>query len=435
MCIFGRKQYPNLVYVRMPQENTQGMFYHCLPSNELVLLGGLPAHPATGTSRGNKHYIAWRANFYHAESYHAGPLNRLMHEPFTAIIMQQSHYQPPLKMTVIAAAVFLVLCLVFAYISIRFSRLTKQLKNSEERWKFALEGAGDGVWDWNVQADEVVISSRYKEMYGFTDEDVASNSAAWKGRIYPEDRASVERDIHACLKGETSHYVNEHRVVCKDGTIKWALARGMVVSWDHDGKPLRMIGTHADITERKNIENRMQHLAHYDLLTELPNRTLINDRLKQALAYAKREQALLALMFIDLDKFKPVNDTLGHEIGDLLLKQVAARLQQSVRASDTVARIGGDEFVVLLPVIDSAQDAAVVADKIIRALEIPFEIEKHTINISSSIGIAIYPEHGADQKSLQINADMAMYHAKESGRGNAKFFQAGMEKVEMPKGA
>lgn len=337
-------------------------------------------------------------------------------------------------MTLITLSLALVLCLVFAYITIRFSRLSRELKASEERWKFALEGAGDGVWDWNVQTDEVVISNRYKEMYGFTDEDVASNSKEWKERIHPEDRASVELDIQSCQKRETSHYVNEHRVICKNGAIKWALARGMVVSWDADGKPLRMIGTHADITERKHIENQMQHLAHYDLLTDLPNRTLINDRLTLAMAYAKREKVLLALMFIDLDKFKPVNDTLGHEIGDLLLKQVAERLRQSVRASDTVARIGGDEFVVLLPVIDSNHDAAVVADKIIRALEIPFEIQKHTINISCSIGIAVYPEHGADQKILQINADMAMYHAKESGRGNAKFFQTGMEKIEVAKG-
>lgn len=339
-------------------------------------------------------------------------------------------YSYPCSIMVTVAVVSLFFCLVFVAIAVRFSHLAQQLRASEERWKFALEGAGDGVWDWDVQTDKVVISNRYKEMYGFTDEDITSNSTAWKERIHPEDRAAVERDIQSCLRGETANYVNEHRVICKDGDIKWALARGMVVSWDAGGKPLRMIGTHADITERKHMENQMQHLAHHDLLTGLPNRTLINDRLAQAIAYAMRESALLALMFIDLDKFKPVNDTLGHEIGDLLLKQVAERLRQSVRASDTVARIGGDEFVVLLPVIDSSHDAAIVADKIIHALEIPFEIKKHTINISSSIGIAVYPEHGADQKILQINADMAMYHAKESGRGNAKFFQSGMEKVE-----
>ncbi len=318
---------------------------------------------------------------------------------------------------------------IIALLAYRFARLSRQLKASEERWKFALEGAGDGVWDWNVQTDEVVISARYKEMYGFTDEDVASGSKEWKERIHPDDRAAVERDIQACLNGETTHYVNEHRVRCKDGSIKWALARGMLVSRDSAGKPLRMIGTHADITDRKIVEEQFQHLAHYDVLTNLPNRTLIADRLSQAMAYAKREKVLLALMFIDLDKFKPVNDTLGHEIGDLLLKQVAQRLQQAVRASDTVARIGGDEFVVLLPVMDHTDDAKVVADKILHTLNQVFEVAQHSLNISSSIGIAVYPHHGADEKLLLINADIAMYHAKKGGRNNAQFYHSGMEKA------
>lgn len=325
---------------------------------------------------------------------------------------------------------FLVTAVLFLFTVYHFSILSKRLKASEERWKFALEGAGDGVWDWNVQTDEVVISARYKEMYGFTDEDVASGSKEWKERIHPDDRAAVEHDIQACLNGKTSNYVNEHRICCKNGDIKWALARGMIVSRDGTGRPLRMIGTHADITDRKIVEEQFQHLAHYDMLTDLPNRTLIGDRLKQALAYAKREKVLLAVMFIDLDKFKPVNDNLGHEIGDLLLKQVARCLQQAVRASDTVARIGGDEFVVLLPVIDTNHDAAVVAEKILQALSEPFDVAQHSLNISSSIGIAVYPEHGTDEKLLLINADIAMYHAKKAGRNNAQFYRQSMEKTE-----
>lgn len=329
----------------------------------------------------------------------------------------------------IITAIFSLLFVAVAYAAYRFSKLSQQLRASEERWKFALEGAGDGVWDWNVQTDEVVLSPRYKEMYGFTDEDVTSGSQEWKERIHPDDRDVVDRDIQACLNGETKNYVNEHRVRCKDGSVKWALARGMIVSRDSSGKPLRMIGTHADITARKATEEQFQHLAHYDALTDLPNRTLIGDRLKQALAYAKREKVLLALMFIDLDKFKPVNDTLGHDIGDMLLKQVAVRLQHCIRGSDTVARIGGDEFVVLLPVVDSTHDAAVVAEKILHTLNLPFDVAQHSLSISSSIGIAVYPEHGTDEKLLLINADIAMYHAKKGGRNNARFYLHDMEKI------
>ncbi len=308
-----------------------------------------------------------------------------------------------------------------------FLRLTNALRESEERWKFALEGAGDGVWDWNVQADTVVFSPRYKEMAGYTDEDIAANEDAWRQRIHPDDRAQVDEDIHAYLDGRTPAYYNEHRIVCKDGSIKWVLARGMIVSRTSNGKPLRMIGTHADITARKAMEERMRHLAHYDPLTELPNRALITDRLQQAVIRARRDKKHMAVMFLDLDKFKPVNDTLGHDVGDLLLKQVARRLQDCVRASDTVARIGGDEFVILLPTIEQELDATVVAQKILQSLKQPFEVAGHTINISGSVGIAAYPEHGDDEKLLLINADIAMYHAKKDGRNDYRFFVGGMQ--------
>jgi len=326
-------------------------------------------------------------------------------------------------------AVALLLVAVASAMAWRFMRLSRALQESEERWKFALEGAGDGVWDWNVQTDEVVFSKRYKEMYGFSDDDIAAGDEAWIQRIHPEDRERVADDINAYLAGETPAYVNEHRVFCKDGSLKWVLARGMIVSRDIHGKPLRMIGTHADITLRKTAEDHARHLAHYDVLTDLPNRTLINDRLQQAIAKAKRDKKRMAVMFIDLDHFKPVNDKLGHEIGDSLLKLVAKRLQSCMRESDTVARIGGDEFVVLLPEIEQENDAQVVADKIRSALQSPFEVQTHQLNISCSIGIAVYPDHGHDEKLLLINADMAMYHAKKDGKDNAKFYLREMQGV------
>ena len=301
------------------------------------------------------------------------------------------------------------------------------LRESEERWKFALEGAGDGVWDWNIPVDKVIFSNRYKELHGYTDEDIASNEDVWEQRIHPDDRARVASDIHAYLGDQTGAYVNEHRVICKDGSIKWVLARGMVVNRDAEGNPLRMIGTHADITDRKMAEERVHHLAHYDALTDLPNRSLIHDRLQQAAIKARRNKTRMAVMFLDLDKFKPVNDTYGHDIGDLLLKEVAKRLLDCVRESDTVARIGGDEFVVLLPTVDQDHDAIVVAGKILAELNQPFIIGELVLDISSSIGIAVYPEHGDDEKLLLINADIAMYHAKKHGRNNFQFYAKGMQ--------
>jgi diguanylate cyclase (GGDEF)-like protein len=184
---------------------------------------------------------------------------------------------------------------------------------------------------------------------------------------------------------------------------------------------------YSDVTKEKQIEEKLHQLAHFDALTALPNRTLFNDRLQQSLATAKRDKTFLALMFLDLDKFKPVNDNYGHDVGDLLLKEVAKRLRDCVRESDTVSRIGGDEFVILFPVIEATQDAIVVAEKILYALNQPFELADHRISISGSIGIAVYPEHGSDEKLLSKNADIAMYYAKNAGRNNAMIYRSEME--------
>lgn len=192
---------------------------------------------------------------------------------------------------------------------------------------------------------------------------------------------------------------------------------------DESDTLIHYVGTMLDITMRKAAEQQIQHLAHHDALTDLPNRTLLTDRLNQALAQVRRQDTMLVLMFIDLDKFKPVNDLLGHDIGDLLLKEVAERLLSCVkRDSDTVSRIGGDEFIVLLPRIENESDAEVVAQNILDALEQPFNILHHRINISGSIGIAVYPQQGIDALSLMKNADNAMYEAKNAGRNCFTFF-------------
>lgn len=304
---------------------------------------------------------------------------------------------------------------------------TSELKESEYRWKFALEGAGSGVWDWDVTNNTVFFSKRWKEILGFREGEIGDSLDEWDKRIHPDDKDETLMELQSYLTGETDAYVSEHRVICKDGSWKWILDRGMVVSRDADGKPVRLIGTHTDITERKQNEQLVQRLAHYDVLTGLPNRILFSDRLRQGLAIAEREQIQLSLMFIDLDKFKPVNDDYGHHIGDLLLKEVAGRMQNCLRKSDTVARIGGDEFVVLLPVITADNDAMLVAEKILDVLNQPFLLGEHSVNISSSIGIAISPKHGQDEILLMKNADVAMYHAKEAGRNNVKLYQHAMQ--------
>jgi diguanylate cyclase (GGDEF)-like protein/PAS domain S-box-containing protein len=195
------------------------------------------------------------------------------------------------------------------------------------------------------------------------------------------------------------------------------------------GAVTNYVAVSADISERKQAEEKMRHLATYDPLTDLPNRALVDDRLRQALTAAKRDKTNMALMFLDLDKFKPINDTLGHDVGDLLLKEVAVRMQECVRESDTIGRIGGDEFVVLLPAVDSDQHAVRVAEKIRQALNRPFYLAEQDLHIAASIGVALYPEHGDTPKTLFKHADTAMYYAKAAGRDNVQLYKADMTGV------
>jgi diguanylate cyclase (GGDEF)-like protein/PAS domain S-box-containing protein len=262
---------------------------------------------------------------------------------------------------------------------------------------------------FDAPMDEIVGYNDYK----FFDADTATNILKDDLRILKHgETLHVEETLPNLLTGMTQVFL----------TVKLPLRR-------EDGRIYALCGISTDITERKEIEEHMQHMAQYDALTHLPNRALFNDRLRQAIAAAQRNKARLALMFIDLDKFKPVNDTYGHGVGDLLLKEVALRIQDCLRESDTAARIGGDEFVVLLPAIETHQDVSKVGQKILHALNQPFALAGHTLEISGSIGVAVYPQHGKDEKLLVKSADIAMYHAKKNGRNNVKMYQPGLQGI------
>jgi diguanylate cyclase (GGDEF)-like protein/PAS domain S-box-containing protein len=197
-------------------------------------------------------------------------------------------------------------------------------------------------------------------------------------------------------------------------------------------KPLYIISAR-DISDRKNAEQRISYMASHDALTNLPNRTLLQDRIQQTLAHCVRRHQQAAIIFIDLDKFKAINDTLGHDVGDALLKETSARLVSHVRSDDTVARHGGDEFIILLTEICHPEDAGAIAQKLLESLLLPFNIKNHTLYISASIGIAIYPDDGQNMETLLKNSDLAMYHAKETGRNNYQFFSAKLNELAAEK--
>lgn len=431
-----------------------------------------------------------------------------------------------------------------------------QLSESENRWKLAIEGSGDGVWDWDIPTNTIKYSTRWRHLFGYGDSDKLPSSYEERiALIHPEDSKQVTATLQAYLDDKTDHYLIEYRLKCKDGRYKWISSRGLVVNRDSHGKPLRMIGTHTDITERKNAElnlsisaiafeaqesmmvsdhhqvilrvnkafteitgyeasevlgktalplrsnlhdadfykaiwdsvnihgawkgelysmrkngdvypgilsitavkdannvitnyvttlvditrekstaDEIQFLAFYDPLTGLANRRLLIDRLNHALVSHARSGRDGALLFLDLDHFKSLNDTLGHDVGDMLLKEVAKRLTDCVREDDTVARLGGDEYVVLLEnlsekPLEAARQAEIIGTKILNALNEPYHLGAHEHHNTPSIGAALFSDHIESQEELLKHADIAMYQAKKAGRNNLRFYDPQMQEA------
>ncbi|OGU16879.1 MAG: diguanylate cyclase [Geobacteraceae bacterium GWC2_53_11] len=301
-----------------------------------------------------------------------------------------------------------------------------QRKRVEQQLRLAahvFDHSGEAILITDRTNQIIEVNAAFTNLTGYTQEDVRGKNPRILacGRTTPEEYQAMWQGIRD--KGIWKGELWDRR---KDGGIYPKLLTISVVR-NHHGAVDFYIGSFADITEQKAAEERIRHIAHHDNLTGLPNRLHLSVALEQSLASARREQSGLALMFIDLDRFKIINDTLGHNIGDLLLIEASRRLQGCVRASDVVARLGGDEFVVLLDGAGVAMDAAAsVAHKILHSLGQVYTIEGHALHSTPSIGISIYPDDGSDAETLMKHADTAMYHAKERGRNNSQFFTAAM---------
>lgn len=303
------------------------------------------------------------------------------------------------------------------------------LRASEERWKLALESTGDGVWDWHIQTGEEFLSPGLLRMLGYEPDDMASVSSELDQRTHPDDVEPMAQARKDHFEGRTPTYQGERRIRCKDGSWKWVLSRGMVISRDAFGAPLRMIGTYTDISQRKAAEALIWQQAFYDTLTSLPNRRMLRDRLEQEMKRCNRDQDMLAVLFIDLDHFKEVNDTLGHDQGDLLLIEAARRLQACVRQSDTVARMGGDEFTVILTELTDSDHLDGILQKILRSLSHVFQLGCEQVYVSASIGVTVYPLDGLQIEDLLKNADQALYVAKGGGRNRFSFFTPALQEA------
>ncbi len=302
-------------------------------------------------------------------------------------------------------------------------RANDALRESEERFRQAMEATRDGVWDWNIATDVNYFSPAWYRMLGYEPGEFAATSAHWASLIHPEDHERVLACNNECIDNLRPDFEIEYRLRTKGGDWKWLLSRGKAASRDAQGHALRMVGTHFDITERKETELQINFLAYHDQLTGLPNRTLFFDRFSQAISFAKRSGQQVALLFLDLDGFKPVNDLYGHDAGDIVLKMVADRLQNTVRAIDTVARLGGDEFAVVLGQLIDSAEAGSVGNKLLMAVAQPITLsDQTTVNVAASIGVSVYPDNGSEMDVLLAQADSAMYESKDHGRNRLTFW-------------
>jgi diguanylate cyclase (GGDEF)-like protein/PAS domain S-box-containing protein len=306
-----------------------------------------------------------------------------------------------------------------------------RLADSEQRYALAMQGANDGLWDWDVRENRLFFSPRWKQMLGYAEPELGDAPGEWLGRVHPDDRAALTQALDAHLTGASHHFEHEHRIQHRDGTYRWMLARGMAVR-DGQGRALRVVGSQTDVTDRKQAEQRLQHDAMHDALTGLPNRVLFLDRLDQAIRRAQRAEpkTAAAVLFLDLDRFKVVNDSLGHQVGDRLLIAVARRLESAVRPPDTVARLGGDEFTVLLDGVSDVHEAAAVAERVQHTLREPFDIDDRELHVDASIGIAL-ADADASPDTVLRDADVAMYRAKADGKGRHAVFDGRMHEQVM----
>lgn len=424
------------------------------------------------------------------------------------------------------------------------NRQIKKIQEIEERWRFALEGSGDGVWDWDMKTDAVWFSKKWKNMLGYKGHEIGTTLDEWSSRVHPDDMTHVMAVLQSHLDGKTQNYTVEHRLQCKDGSFKWILDRGQIMERDDSGKPIRVVGTHTDISERKESEerlklaatvftharegimitdadsniievndtfsditgysreevigqnpriltsgkqspefysemwkqiqtagfwsgelwnrrkdgeayiemitisakrdadnkvsnyvalfsditqirehqNQLEWMANYDTLTNLPNRVLLADRLRQAILQCRRHQMSLAVVFIDLDSFKNINDRYGHDVGDNLLVKIAEHMTEVLREGDTLSRIGGDEFVAILTDLAKTEASEPILERLLTAAASQVTIEGNTFHVSASIGVTFYPQDDVAADLLLRHADHAMYAAKESGKNRYSFF-------------
>jgi diguanylate cyclase (GGDEF)-like protein/PAS domain S-box-containing protein len=308
-------------------------------------------------------------------------------------------------------------------------RAVQALRESEERYALAMRGAKDGLWDWDLLRGQAYFSPRWKTMLGYAEDALGARPEEWLSRVHADDLPRLRQALDEHLAGQVPYFECEHRMRAADGAWRWMLSRGLAVR-DASGRPCRMAGSQTDISRRKQAEERLIHDALHDGLTGLPNRTLLVDRLRLAVArHRRRPRGSLAVCCVNLDRFKVVNDGLGHAGGDEVLVALARRLEACVRPGDTVARLGGDEFAILLEEVADVGAAMRLAERIHLELKGPFRVRDNEIFATATLGLALLAASHRDGEELLRDAATALNRGKRRGGGRSEIFDESMHSL------
>lgn len=343
------------------------------------------------------------------------------------------HYSRELVYGILAASVAGVFLLLWiALLRIAVHKKTREIEIERTRLQDIIDGARAGTWEWNVQTGACMFNERWASMLGYTSAELGPMTVdSWKKLMHPEDLQQATEKLEQHFAGHTENYENDHRMRHKQERWIWVTSRGRLISRTEQNQPLLMRGTHIDITEKKTADELIWQQANFDNLTQLPNRHLFNARLERAILEAGKEHGKLALISIDLDRFKEVNDSLGHSKGDDLLVAAGKRIQSCVRQSDTVARLGGDEFAIIIPQLADREQLQQIAENLLENLSKPYVLAEERVYISASVGISVYPDDAHDSGEIMRHADQAMYESKNKGRNRSMFFTQSMQDSAM----
>lgn len=300
-----------------------------------------------------------------------------------------------------------------------------ELRKSEERYELAIAATRDGIWDWDLTNQTINYSLRWMTMLGYEPSELDSTPETWFSRVHPGDRGRLQKRLEDHLSGQIPNFFSEYRIQHRDGNMRWMLARGLAIA-DESDTYYRMVGSQTDITDRKQAELSLQRAAYRDPLTGLDNRTQMTLGLEQALAASARRTTGIGVLFLDLDNFKTINDTLGHSAGDHALCVIARRLTVELREYDRIARFGGDEFMILIDDLEDESQAVRIARRVLDAVQKPIRLHEREAKLGASIGITTCMNGDSDPEYLLQSADVAMYQAKENGKGGIAVFEPSM---------